>query len=772
MKRRNKMKRVVAAMLILCLCITGELTGINTVKAADSKISFDSGLQEAKAGGSYTYKLTLEKKARVGIRIRDMVQMEVCVKVFTGDDTAANPVFEETIPSYRWLLDYADNSYSSQVNPLLDVGSYTVQVTFEQETAYILTMNEEYDEQLDPDAELTPDINTDIDTGSGSGRKPGYGVDVTSEEWELYCQKARSDKSFANRCLDSMRTFPGAATGLKSLGWAYLAGPDGVVKESWLQGYAVYNMYAVDPDAEIQGKKLDTKWLPQDNNMYLKAIAEVHLQNSPEVSNKINRMPSNFQGTHREGAKFRIVDYDEEWVTVWDDGFQVWNSELGTYNAVVLHCAYGVDAYLETHPAGFYRFKREDVWVDFGLPANHPYKKGEKVPSAGTGVVTKMVNLRPVPNEEEKVYTPVYVLPRGTKLNVVSTKLVASEAAGSTKKYYQVSFDGTDGKSGPQRTTIAEFEQSGKVGLQNNTVYYMAYNAPGLYYVDSRFLNFTKKGTKEQENEVPGEITNVKSNGTVYIYKSKDTESEKLGVVTKGVEINMIPSQSDEKWTAVLFSGETTYVQTKYIKLGKYKVTNISKLCVADIVDEDWVMTWNPGKNIIDYAVEISYGPYTSKKREVLWKDAHYKDTKIVVDKKYKHNTKTVYVTVRANTKNNNQGKALSVFLPKTVTGKNGIKASRITLGKNKIEFNNFSGKKSSLQYSTDKNFKNAKIVENPVKKNGVVTSYSFVKEITNLKPDTTYYICYRTKKKVKTLAGERWISGVWSEPFKIKTKK
>ena len=87
-------------------------------------------------------------------------------------------------------------------------------------------------------------------------------------------------------------------------------------------------------------------------------------------------------------------------------------------------------------------------------------------------------------------------------------------------------------------------------------------------------------------------------------------------------------------------------------------------------------MTWNPGKNNIDYAVEISYGPYTSKKREVLWKDAHYKDTKIVVDKKYKHNTKTVYVTVRANTKNNNQGKALSVFLPKTVTGKNGIKAS------------------------------------------------------------------------------------------------
>ena len=174
-------------------------------------------------------------------------------------------------------------------------------------------------------------------------------------------------------------------------------------------------MYAVDPDAEIQGKKLDTKWLPQDNNMYLKAIAEVHLQNSPEVSNKINRMPSNFQGTHREGAKFRIVDYDEEWVTVWDDGFQVWNSELGTYNAVVLHCAYGVDAYLETHPAGFYRFKREDVWVDFGLPANHPYKKGEKVPSAGTGVVTKMVNLRPVPNEEEKVYTPVYVLPRARR---------------------------------------------------------------------------------------------------------------------------------------------------------------------------------------------------------------------------------------------------------------------------------------------------------------------------------------------------------------------
>lgn len=770
MKKKNQMKRIVVVMLILCLCITGELAGINTVKAAESRISFDSGLQEAKAGETYSYKITLEKKARVGIRIQDMVQMEVCVKVFTGDDTTVKPVFEETIPSYLWLLDYMDGSYSSQVNPLLNVGSYTVQVTFEQETPYILTIKEEYDEELDPDAELIPDIDFDIDIGSG--KKPGYGVDVTDEEWEQYCEKARSDGSFADRCQKSMRSFPAAETGLKSLGWAYLAGSDGVVKESWLQGYSVYNMYAVEPDAEIQGKEIDAKWLPQDNNLYLKAIAEVHLKKSPEVSNKIDRMPSNFQGTHREGAKFRIVDYDEEWVTVWDDGFQVWNSEIAQYNAVVLHCAYGVDAYLETHPAGFYRFKREDVWVDFGLPANHPYKKGEKVPSAGTGIVTKLVNLRPVPNEKEKVYTPVYVLPKGTKLNVVSTKLVASEAVGSTKKYYQVSFDGTDGKSGPQRTTIAEFEQSGKVGLQNNAVYYMAYNAPGLYYVDSQFLNFTKKGTKEQENEVPGEITNVKSNGTVYVYKSRDTESEKIGIVTKGTEIRMIPSQSDEEWTSVLFSGETAYVQTKYIKLGKYKVTNISKLCVADIVDEDWVVTWNPGKNNIDYAVEVSYGAHSSKNRKVLWKDAHYTKTKLVVDEKYKRNGETIYVTVQANTKNNTQGKALSVFLPKAVTGKNSIKASRITLGKTQIEFNGFSGKAASLQYSTNKNFKNAKIVEKPVKKNGVITSYSLVEKIKNLKPNTTYYFRYRAKRKVKTSAGERWVSGVWSASFKIKTKK
>lgn len=288
---------------------------------------------------------------------------------------------------------------------------------------------------------------------------------------------------------------------------------------------------------------------------YLRDLKD-NYKNNFAYSNKIYSMPKGAQYLEREGHMFSVVACDEKWVTIWDDGYQHWSPYNAAYGALGEGCANTVDVYMKTHPAGFYKIQRNKVWIDFGLSENHPYKTEAEIPKAGKDVVTKLANLRSVPNEDEKQYTPVYALPTGTELNVVSAELVPSQASGSTKKFYKVSFNG-----------------SSKVG--NNEVGYMRYKVPGVYYLDSRFLNFTKKGAKLPAGTVMGEITNVKKNKAVYAYQSRSTSSTQIGVLSLGVEIPMFPSESDADWTPVYFSGQKAYVETKYIKRAPYKVMDI-----------------------------------------------------------------------------------------------------------------------------------------------------------------------------------------------------
>ncbi len=560
---------------------------------------------------------------------------------------------------------------------------------------------------------------------------------------------------FVNKCQNSMISFARANTGLSSkdiMGYAYLVGTDDIADKSWEWGYDAHDLYAVEPGTQINGKTINSKYLPQDNDEYLKTIKEEYLQGDPEKSDAIYYKPEGFQGTCREGTKFMVFDCDEEWVTVWDEGLQIWNVETG-----IIHCSYGVDAYLETHPAGFYKIKRSEVWLDLNvnLPVNHPYNSEAAIPKAGDGVVTKLAKLRPFPNENEKTdwkSTPVYALPMGTEVNVVSTELVPSKTPGSTSKYYKVSFNGSS-------------------EVQNNEVYYLAYQIPGTYYIDSRYLNVTKKGEKTPEGTALGEITNVTSKEEVYAYKSKNIGSEHIGILTKGTEIEMFPKESDANWTTVYFSGQKCYVQTKYIKKGKYKVTDISELCIADVVKDQYVVGWNPGKNNVDFYVELAYKPSGKKKKKVLWKSSHYTDTKLTIARKYMSNSRNICVTVQANTKNGDKGESfeLPIFSTRAPMSTSRMKKYCIKVGKNKIKF--VYGWNVSVQYSTKKNFKKAKLVEKKVKKKGHIT-YKQIKEIKKLKPNKTYYIRYRTKEKVYTAAGEKWISGLWSKPIKIKTKK
>lgn len=412
---------------------------------------------------------------------------------------------------------------------------------------------------------------------------------------------------------------------------------------------------------------------------------------------------------------------------------------------------------METHPAGFYRVKREDVWLDLSLKENHPWKSESEIPNAGTGKVTGLAHLCPVPDEAGAAYSPVYALPGGTEVTVVSTELVPSQSGGS-RKYYKVAFNGSD-------------------KTQNNAVNYLAYKVPGMYYIDSRYLDFTKKGVTVPEGSKPARIANAKSKTPVYAYASKDAGSEKLGILSNDYETWSFPSESDSSWTTIWFSGQKLYVQTKYITQADYKVTDISNLVLADIKGTNLIYKWNKGVNNVDFSCKIiaRYG----KLQKVIYSNDHVKKPQLTVKSSYLDEAEgNIYIVVQANNINGGKGKQLVNSFSQTDTAPlstNGLVAQKTKIGVtytqygNKKYYNGYLG--YCIQVSTNKNFKNARTIQKTYTENGV-KKYKPIFEITKLKPNTTYYIRVRYMEDIDTAAGKKQYPTRWSKALKMKTKK
>lgn len=566
--------------------------------------------------------------------------------------------------------------------------------------------------------------------------------------------QAESTKDYLNRCEYSRTGLYELTPKLKTIGNAYLVGEDDMAAASWLwnsntHAAVTHEIYAVEPGTEIQGNIYPSQYYPQDNVAYLKDVIENHNSNV-RSSDKIYNMSEGAQYLEREGANLCVVACDENWVTIYDTGYQAWSpADVSEWGAIAsFNCSATVDAYLETHPAGFYKIQRSKVWLDLeeNLPVNHPYNSEKDIPDMGTGTVTKLVHLRPHPNEDDKTNwknTPVYALPRGTEVQVISTELTPSEAPGSTNKYYRVSFNGSD-------------------KVQNNTTLYMKYKIPGVFYIDSRYLNFAKKGEKVPSGASVGESTG----STVYVYASRDTSSATVGILGKGAQFQIFSAESDPDWTTVWFSGQKAYVQSKYVKKSSYKVTDISNLGIGDIVNDQIVFSWNAGKNNEDFDIVVSRADSirtTAVEKKILTKK-HYKDNTFTLKRKYMRNGAVIRIYVRANTKNGTKGKTYkrAVKLPRGPE----LKVYARDVGRKKI---NFKMGIQSLQYSTKKNFKKAKLVQSKKDKYG---NYRHFRKVKKLKPGTTYYFRSRGIELYKTAAGSRWLKGTWSKTYKIKTKK
>lgn len=404
-----------------------------------------------------------------------------------------------------------------------------------------------------------------------------------------------------------------------------------------------------------------------------------------------------------------------------------------------------------------FRNAKADELPDSGLNETPTYESVKEIPKKGTGVVTSLTYLRPVPNEEEEVNMPVYSLPMGTTLNVVSTKLVPSETPDSTHKYYKVSFNASE-------------------EVQDNNVDYPDYDVSGIYYIDSCYLDFTKKGQKVPEDTISGSVIKVKPGGSAYVYESKDVNSEKMGILSNDFETRLFPSESDNSWTTIWFSGQKLFVKTKYIKREYCDVTDISNLKLADVENYNLVYTWDKGVNNIDFSCKITskYGAI----EKVLYEDEHVKENKLIVTDDYLAKAEgSVEITVQANNINGNRGKKLKAKFDTGSTAPlnvRNLKAQRTSIS---VPFTKFEGGVvryygslgSCLQISTDKKFNNAKIIEKPYKENGE-KKYRQIQVIRDLKPNTTYYIRKRYRKIVSTAAGDRYVFTRWSRAVRIKT--
>lgn len=262
---------------------------------------------------------------------------------------------------------------------------------------------------------------------------------------------------------------------------AYLVGTDNVVNS----GNTV-PISAVEIGTEIQGKKLNSLYFPQKTLQYLEDVKQNYVNNF-QASDRIYRLPAGTQYVEMEGAYFSVVAYDEDWVTFFDRGYCPW--EVQGNAAIFALYLHKTDMYLEAHGPGFYRIERNKVWLDTQRPENHPYKSESEVPNEWEGTTTARVYIRPLPDENDKKYGPVYAVKKGTKLNVISDQPVESQTEGSTRKFYKVAFT-----------------------AKNNGVYYMRYKIPGVYYVDSRYVTVKKavKETKKVTKKVTKKNTNTK----------------------------------------------------------------------------------------------------------------------------------------------------------------------------------------------------------------------------------------------------------------------
>lgn len=201
----------------------------------------------------------------------------------------------------------------------------------------------------------------------------------------------------------------------------------------------------------------------------------------------------------------------------------------------------------------------------------------------------------------------------------------------------------------------------------------------------------------------------------------------------------------------------------KVVKPVVQKPKNVPKnFRIKTIKNNQYVLKWDKPSGCKDYQIiycKNSFGSLTSKKN-VLYKNNHYKKNTITVKKSYLKKRTCIYIALAANYEN---GTSQKIWLDVYVPGKpRALKKKHLQISSKKIKIKQYPDYVMKIQYSTKKSFKKAKTVSNKGR---------LVRAIKKLKRNTTYYIRYCSNTVVDTDAGQKSVYGQWSKTLKVRTK-
>lgn len=523
--------------------------------------------------------------------------------------------------------------------------------------------------------------------------------------------------------------------GIKVIGEAYLHGGNHRVEKDKITGTGVeigIQSLVDNPydrkGYKIQGQEVDYRWIIYDNTQHL-----YNLHHNAALTGQGSRYESDIQigwyydsfDPHAqefmdvEGGKFEVVEYNDEYVTIWSPGYKAYGGDGS--NSTVICMAWLL---YRSHPAGFYKVPRDKVWLQvFDYDEMISEKAADKYEAIGR-VTTYSAKVSQKPAVLDSGYAYRFY---GYEMRVLDTTPVKSKTPGDNTKYYKCAFRG------------------------NNEVYYMSYWALDkdcwyVVYVDTRCLNLYPNDKELPEGATKAVIDDVSA---TYLQPTEDIEG-KIAIdhrFQNEALIDTFPDKSSDTRIAFWFNGEIKYLNAKYVKY------YIDEAYIKDIKNNNYVIGWSKvpvgakvgwitgsDKNtVVKKDVAANTDTYTIKSSDIKLQNGYY-------------TTVTAQVVTDQVTDTYGQ---VQLRYPYKV-------GSLTVLSKNNtsIRLYGTSGNGSVVQWSTNKNFKNYK--QKRVKSSEVLFN--------NLKKNTTYYIRVANTLDVETANGTKMIRTPWKN-ITVKTR-
>ena len=483
------------------------------------------------------------------------------------------------------------------------------------------------------------------------------------------------------------------------------------------------NVEKVPLGTVIQGVEIDPKYLDQNNIANLEALFSSVIGYTPKYDKSI---------AYKElsGTRLQVVAVTDKKVIFWSNGYRGF-TEFGPSTC-------HAEDWLMTHPPGFYQLDKCEVWLAIPDKEYNIIPDGKEKDIKAKGIITmEDVDIQPKPSAKEEA---IYGFSKGDEVSLASTKKI-SAIDGSGDTYYKVIWQG-----------------------------YMS--EPRYCYVNTIYVDAEIKGSAKPSDLKKAHIINVKSGKYIDMYASKDINSKVIGRVTKDTNVKYSPSKSDKEWVTIWFSGQKCYIPAKYIKEGEYiPLINTGNLGIKDIVDGQYVMTWDPvnvgNGYTVAIVVPVGMGSH-GEEYKYLYRNNNYSMTEFTISNSMFIDGEQVYDKIHFKVKANSGTETFTSILPRLKVLEETKKPTwdkaggiiEVSTDETSIYLTTTLGEGTQMQVSTDKNFK----------KNVKTTTEGYLR---SLESGTTYYVRFRHIQTFTTVEGKKLtIKGKWSNKKKIKTDK